>query len=182
VARHALEGADLVGAVEEDLDALAVDAHEHLARVALAAGLGDPEDLVGHSDLELGHGERARAHVAAPELAGQAEQDAARVLRDALDAGDRAEQIGAEQFVARQRRRQGRAGRRIGDGVAWRERAGQPSGSGRAGGARRSGSGGGLRSDGETITRLRCADQVKGRTKFSSNIVLFYCGRDILFL
>jgi len=87
VARHALEGADLVGAVEEDLDALAVDAHEHLARVALAAGPGDPEDLVGHGALELGHGERARVHVAAPELAGQAEQDAARVLRDALDAG-----------------------------------------------------------------------------------------------
>ena len=87
VARHALEGADLVGAVEEDLDALAVDAHEHLPRVALAAGPGDPEDLVGHGALELGHGERARVHVAAPELAGQAEQDAARVLRDALDAG-----------------------------------------------------------------------------------------------
>lgn len=87
VARHALEGAYLVGAVEEDLDALAVDAHEHLARVALAAGPGDLEDLVGHGALELGHGERARVHVATPELPGEAVQDAARVLRDALDAG-----------------------------------------------------------------------------------------------
>jgi hypothetical protein len=32
VARHTLEGADLVGTVEEDLDAPAVDAHEHLLR------------------------------------------------------------------------------------------------------------------------------------------------------
>ena len=87
MARHALEGADLVGAVEEDLDAPAVDAHEHLARVALAAGPGDPEDLVGHGALELGHGERAGVHVAAPEVAGEAVQDAACVLRDPVDAG-----------------------------------------------------------------------------------------------
>ena len=38
--RHALEGADFVGAVEEDVDTLAIDAAEHLARVALAAGPG----------------------------------------------------------------------------------------------------------------------------------------------
>lgn len=91
VAGHALEGADLVGAVEEDLDALAVDAHEHLAVVALAAaaaaGPGDPEYLVGHGALELGHGEGAGVDVAAPELAGEAVQDAARILGDAVDAG-----------------------------------------------------------------------------------------------
>lgn len=94
VAGHALEGADLVGAVEEDLDALAVDADEHLAVVALAlalaaaaaAGPGDPEHLVGHGALELGHGERGGVDVAAPELPGEAVQDAARLLRDAVEA------------------------------------------------------------------------------------------------
>jgi hypothetical protein len=40
VARHALEGADLVGTVEEDLDAPAVDAHEHLVRAVALVGHG----------------------------------------------------------------------------------------------------------------------------------------------
>jgi hypothetical protein len=68
VARHALEGADLVGTVEEDLDAPAVDAHEHLARaiaLGLTAELGDLEDLVSHGAPEVGHGQRAEVHVAA---------------------------------------------------------------------------------------------------------------------
>jgi hypothetical protein len=90
VARHALEGADLVGTVEEDLDAPAVDAHEHLARavaLGLAAEPGDPEDLIGHGAPELGHGQRAGVHVAAPEVPGEAVQDAARVHRYPVDAG-----------------------------------------------------------------------------------------------
>jgi hypothetical protein len=75
LARHALEGADLVGTVEEDLDAPAVDAHEHLAwavALGLAAEPGDPEDLVGHGTPELGHGQRAGVHVAALEVPGEA--------------------------------------------------------------------------------------------------------------
>jgi len=59
VARHALEGADLVGTVEEDLDAPAVDAHEHLVRAVA---------LVGHGAPELGHDQRAGVHVAALEV------------------------------------------------------------------------------------------------------------------
>jgi hypothetical protein len=84
VARHALEGADLIGTVEEDLDAPTVDAHEHLARavaLGLAAELGDLEDLVGHGAPEVGHGQRAGFHVAAPEVPGEAVQDATRVHR-----------------------------------------------------------------------------------------------------
>jgi hypothetical protein len=78
VARHALEGADLVGTVEEDLDAPAVDAHEHLVRVVA---------LVGHGAPELGHGQRAGVHVAAPEVPGEAVQDATLVHRYPVDAG-----------------------------------------------------------------------------------------------
>jgi hypothetical protein len=55
MARHALEGADLISAVEEDIDAPTVDAHENFAQVTLAAGQGDPGDLVSHGGLELGH-------------------------------------------------------------------------------------------------------------------------------
>lgn len=50
VARHALGGADLVGAVE-DLDALAVDAQEHLGQVNLAFGPGNLGHLVGMAPL-----------------------------------------------------------------------------------------------------------------------------------
>ena len=51
-----------------------------LAEVALAIGPGDPEDLVGHCALELGHGNSAGVHVATPEVIGEAMQDAVRVL------------------------------------------------------------------------------------------------------
>jgi len=42
----------VVAPVEEDLDALAVDADEHLVRVDLAAERGDAEDVVGHGALD----------------------------------------------------------------------------------------------------------------------------------
>ena len=42
----------VVALVEEDLDALAVDADEHLVRVDLAAERGDAEDVVGHGALD----------------------------------------------------------------------------------------------------------------------------------
>lgn len=50
VARHALGGANLVGAVE-DLDALAVDAQEHLGQVDLVFGPGNLGHLVGMAPL-----------------------------------------------------------------------------------------------------------------------------------
>jgi hypothetical protein len=51
----ALEGADLISVVEEDIDAPTIDAHENFAQVTLAAGPGDLEDLVSHCGLELAH-------------------------------------------------------------------------------------------------------------------------------
>jgi hypothetical protein len=54
----------VVAPVEEDLDSLAVDAVEHLVRVALTAERGDAEDVVGHGDLDLRYDERAGVHLA----------------------------------------------------------------------------------------------------------------------
>lgn len=72
VAGHALEGAHLVLAVEEEVDAVAVYPHEHLPDLPLPAGLprlagrggdaGEPAhlvDLVGHGALERHDLERA---------------------------------------------------------------------------------------------------------------------------
>ena len=77
----------MVAPVEEDLNALAVDPDEHIMQVALAAERGDAEDVVGHGALDLGHDEHAGVHLAAPEVTGEAVQDAVRVLRDPVDAG-----------------------------------------------------------------------------------------------
>lgn len=77
----------VVAPIEEDLDALAVDADEHLVQVALAAEQGDAEDVAGHDAVDLGHDESAWVHLAAPAVAGEAVQDTVRVLRDPVDAG-----------------------------------------------------------------------------------------------
>jgi hypothetical protein len=77
----------VVAPVEEDLNALAVDADEHVMRVALATERGDAEDVVGHGTLDLGHDDHTGVHLAVPEVVGEAVQDAVRVLRDPVDVG-----------------------------------------------------------------------------------------------